>query len=77
MFNSLGSVWAISMTVYEFLATENNLTSLVLTFNAFAFIFAGLTIASLLPVAYFCINAAIHSYKELSVDTIDNKLTMA
>ena len=78
MFNSLGSVWAISMTVYEFLATANNLTKLVVTFRFFAFIFAGLTVASLLPVAYFCINAAMRSHKELNnSETIECKLTAA
>ena len=78
MFNGLGSVWAISMTVYEFLATANNFTKLVVTFRFFAFIFAGLTVASLLPVAFFCINAAIRSHKELNnKETAECNLTAA
>ncbi|EDV21134.1 uncharacterized protein TRIADDRAFT_64272 [Trichoplax adhaerens] len=70
VFNSFGSIWAISMSVYEFLAHASYQTSLLKTFFFFRYAFGSITILSLIPVAYFSIKAAIRSSKD--VDNLSN-----
>ncbi|EDV19104.1 uncharacterized protein TRIADDRAFT_62448 [Trichoplax adhaerens] len=64
VFNSFGSVWAIGMTIYAFVADKPSQTSLLVVIPAFIYPFTTIAILSLLPVAYFSVRAAFCNKKD-------------